>query len=58
MHRLVRNEIFTPTTNPKKTPYYTPTVVMYGVNVNPSDDWANSIDNHYNTVSSNKPKEE
>lgn len=56
---LVKNEIFTPPTNPNKTPYYPPTVVMYGVSVTPSDDWANSIDNHYySAVSSDKPKED
>lgn len=58
---LVRNEVFMPMfiddnrkTSPKQS-----VVVMYGVNINPSDDWANnSIDNNYNAVSSDKPKEE
>lgn len=52
---LVRNEIFIPTTNPSKT---LPISVLYGVNINPSNDWANNVDKHYNAINSGKPKEE
>lgn len=57
---LVRNEVFIPMfpDDNRKTYPKQSVVVMYGVNIDPSDDWANSIDSNYNAVSSDKPKEE